>query len=110
MQTLGYHGKYLPEYVITDNIFNTRNRKSLGKFGVHFELRQSTCLHMMSPNEQGLMSGIITSLHSKYMTSSFHGRQITSWRESVLNIALTDYGFSWQIMFQICDKYLYFMN
>ena len=37
MQTLGYRGKYLPEYVITDNIFNTRYRKSLGKFGVNFE-------------------------------------------------------------------------
>ena len=55
--------------------------------GVNFALRQATCLHLTSSNDQRYVPGMITSLRSKYMTSGYHhGRLITSWRERAYRI------------------------
>ena len=52
------------------------------RINVNFMLCHATCLHPTSSNEQCLVPGMITSLHSKCMTSSYHGGElITSWRE-----------------------------
>ena len=48
----------------------------------NFTLHHATCLHLISSNDKCLVSGMITSLHSRYMTSGYHhDRQITSWGE-----------------------------
>ena len=58
--------------------------KNVSKYriDVNFVLPHTTSLHLTSCNEQCLLPGMITPLHSKYMPSSYHhARQITSWGE-----------------------------
>ena len=44
-------------------------------FDIKFALRHATCLHLTSFNDQRLVLGMITSLGSKYMTSSYQSWQ-----------------------------------
>ena len=63
-----------------------------------------SCLHLTSSNNQRLVSGMITSLHSKYMTSGYHhGMQIPVGGKEL--IAYTDFGLSREIVSKICDKF-----
>ena len=49
------------------------------RIGVEFVLRPAICLHLASSNDQRLVLGMITSLHSTYKTSCYyHGRHMAS--------------------------------
>ena len=69
---------------------------------MNFALRHATCLHLTSSNDQHLVQGMITSFHSKCMTSGYHHDWlITSWRDGAY--AYADFGLSQQIASWICD-------
>ena len=61
---------------------------------LNFALCHSTCLHLTSSNDKHLLPGMITSLRSKYMTSSYL-------------IAYADFRLSRQIMARVCDNGTY---